>query len=468
MRASCKLQGGRVYPVVLEAAFGAAPYTVQLAWESPTLPRTVIGEDQLFPMAAWESAVRSFLLLHKAAKLVAGFGMTDAELVYLGEHGDDYEGFRFGNLPLDPVAPEVREAAARAHFQRWERLHDLFAVLRSVPHADRLLALFAAAKLPGTTVSAATDRLVAASGWDRQAVEEVLGLRVPVVTATFFADERGPKYLAESLALARRTGMSPRKLFDCAQVQVGPAQAETARNAVKARYDAPAWLAVAKAINDPLRERQRDALVAYILAQPGIPVGIRTSLDLFEYFLVDVDMSSCLPTSRIKQAISSVQLFVQRCLMNLERGVSPRLLPANQWQWMRSYRVWEANRKVFLYPENWIEPELRDDKSPFFKELENELLQNDLTLETAETAFLNYLEKLDEVARLDVRGMYWEYESGLDPATGERFPTDWRPDGWGDEYWTNVEVDPRERTDVLHVFAAHAGHASDLLLPAAD
>jgi hypothetical protein len=41
---------------------------------------------------------------------------------------------------------------------------------------------------------------------------------------------------------------------------------------------------------------------------------------------------------------------------------------------MKNYRVWEANRKVFLYPEKWIEPELRDDKTPFFKELDNDLL----------------------------------------------------------------------------------------------
>src|SRR5262245_18644975 len=29
------------------------------------------------------------------------------------------------------------------------------------------------------------------------------------------------------------------------------------------------------------------------------------------------------------------------------------------WEWRKNYRVWEANRKVFLYPENWIEPDLR-------------------------------------------------------------------------------------------------------------
>ena len=29
------------------------------------------------------------------------------------------------------------------------------------------------------------------------------------------------------------------------------------------------------------------------------------------------------------------------------------------WDWRTKYRVWEANRKVFVYPENWIEPDLR-------------------------------------------------------------------------------------------------------------
>ena len=31
----------------------------------------------------------------------------------------------------------------------------------------------------------------------------------------------------------------------------------------------------------------------------------------------------------------------------------------NEWAWSRRYRVWDANRKIFLYPENWIEPEQR-------------------------------------------------------------------------------------------------------------
>ena len=59
---------------------------------------------------------------------------------------------------------------------------------------------------------------------------------------------------------------------------------------------------------------------------------------------------------------------------------------------MKNYRVWEANRKVFLYPENWIEPELRDDKTPFFVNLESGLLQDEVNDSTVEREYLKYLQ----------------------------------------------------------------------------
>ena len=77
---------------------------------------------------------------------------------------------------------------------------------------------------------------------------------------------------------------------------------------------------------------------------------------------------------------------------------------------MQKYRVWEANRKVFLYPENWIKSELRDDKSPFYKELESELLQKDINKQTVEDALKSYLFKVDEVANLKVVGLFLEQD----------------------------------------------------------
>jgi len=103
-----------------------------------------------------------------------------------------------------------------------------------------------------------------------------------------------------------------------------------------------------------------------------------------------------------------VQTFVQRCFLNLEEDVQLSDAAANEWKWMKAYRVWEANRKVFLFPENWLEPELRDQKSPFFKDIESTLLQSDITDDTAGAAVLGYLSKLHDVAHLVPVGMYIE------------------------------------------------------------
>ena len=53
-------------------------------------------------------------------------------------------------------------------------------------------------------------------------------------------------------------------------------------SAAKAKYDDEEWLAVAKPLNDELRERQKAALIAYVLSSGlatlgGIPVPQRSS-----------------------------------------------------------------------------------------------------------------------------------------------------------------------------------------------
>ena len=181
------------------------------------------------------------------------------------------------------------------------------------------------------------------------------------------------------------------------------------QSSLRSRYDEKSWLSVLKPINDEMRRLQRDALVAYILHQLRAnpeTAHINTPEKLFEYFLMDVQMEPCMQTSRIRHALSSVQLFIERSLMNLEPQVAPLVIDAAQWQWKKRYRMWEANRKIFLYPENWLEPELRDNQSPFFKETISELLQSDITEEKAATALLTYLSKLDEVAKLEPCGIH--------------------------------------------------------------
>ena len=161
-------------------------------------------------------------------------------------------------------------------------------------------------------------------------------------------------------------------------------------------------------IQNHLRERKRHSLIAWLLKNNQ--AGWKDASDLFSHFLIDVEMSACQLTSRIVQAHGAIQMFVQRALLGLEPNVKPQDDPTSweQWKWMKNYRIWEANRKVFLYPENWLEPELRRDKSPFFKELENALLQSNLDRDAIESAFLQYVEKLDAVANLEPMGHWYE------------------------------------------------------------
>jgi hypothetical protein len=180
------------------------------------------------------------------------------------------------------------------------------------------------------------------------------------------------------------------------------------RNTLQQRFGASSWYEKMEPVRNDLRERQRDALVAYILGGFS-PLGqrFRSSDELFAYYLMDTQTNSDVKTSRLKRAISSIQHLVQRILLGLEPSLGLSDEKRTMWlNWMKNYRVWEANRKVFLYPENWLEPELRDDKTPFFKELEEELEQSDISEETAKNALVHYMNKCETVANLRIMGSF--------------------------------------------------------------
>ena len=185
------------------------------------------------------------------------------------------------------------------------------------------------------------------------------------------------------------------------------------QSALRAQYAAADWLAVVKPINDTLRIAQRDALVAYILqgfkSKPPAPPydGVDTSDKLFEFFLMDVENQPAVLTSRIRLALSTVKLFIERVQRGIETQTAPGDIDARQWTWMKRYRVWQANREVFLWPENWLYPELRDDQTEMFKKTLSALLQSDITGDAATAAYLDYLSSLELIAKLEPCGIYY-------------------------------------------------------------
>jgi hypothetical protein len=172
-------------------------------------------------------------------------------------------------------------------------------------------------------------------------------------------------------------------------------------------------------LEDRIRSRKRDALTDYLLHSGGHQ--FTTLDDLYNYFLLDVQLEGCMRTSWVVAAISSVQLYVYRCLMNLEQDqrdpsdpehihVTLDAAAAEEWEWRQNYRVWQANREVFLYPENYILPELRDDKTPLFEDLESTLLQQPITEQNVLDAYATYMSGFDQLSKLRIAGSYHDID----------------------------------------------------------
>lgn len=233
-----------------------------------------------------------------------------------------------------------------------------------------------------------------------------------------FSNNTGIRRMWEALQLVQILGL-PVQAVAAATAIATPAPASpdaiaaNFKNAVKAQYTAEQWRPIAQSVFDPLRRKKRDALVSYLVDA----LQLENSNQLFEYFLVDPGMEPVVQTSRIRLALSSIQTFIQRCFINLEKGnadatldVAASAIPAGFWYWMKRYRVWQANREIFLFPENWMEPEFRLDKTDLFQALEGALLQGDVTQDLVEDAFTEYLNGLDLRARLDIVASYLDQD----------------------------------------------------------
>lgn len=223
--------------------------------------------------------------------------------------------------------------------------------------------------------------------------------------------------IRDLMAWPRKLGTDVATTLLFAAATVGSNEARKVRQLTKSRFSNDQWLGVAAAIQDRLREQKRAALVAYLLAHPQSSRNQKwvTVEDLYGFFLIDPEMSPVADTTRIKQAVASLQLFVQRCFLQLEILNVDSDSVWQQWDWMKRFRLWEANRKIFLYPENWYDPAQRRDMSPYFEALVNDLQQTDLTNDVAEDALRVYLHKLVDVGHLEVSGLWEQPVSGTQP-----------------------------------------------------
>ncbi len=141
-----------------------------------------------------------------------------------------------------------------------------------------------------------------------------------------------------------------------------------------------------KEINDQIRVNSRDALVQYLTSMGRTSFKgeiITDASGLSELLLMDITVGTCQKASRIEEAISSTQSFVQRSRLNLEDGFKPKSKFIDFWdRKMGTFKVWEKCKKRNLYPENWIEFEKLKEarKSKTFQSFEDKLREHSLTI----------------------------------------------------------------------------------------
>jgi Tc toxin complex TcA C-terminal TcB-binding domain/ABC toxin N-terminal region/Neuraminidase-like domain/Salmonella virulence plasmid 28.1kDa A protein len=392
--------------------------TLLVVLTDPSLIAQTGGNYTPFTPANFPNQYLAVQLLDKVGTVVRRLHLVKTDLSWLLSNAVVYGGLDLTQLPVVSTQSSLTIAAllTTSLLVKLDRLFSAAPASASIQSLYDLISGVAGGTIANE--AAAQTALAMITGWR---VSDIASLATAIGISFSGGDYTNPAIydaLRTLAAMLTATGASGAQLMSWGVAAPDETVATSAQGVLKSRYSNDDWLKVAPTMMDPIRERRSAALQAYLLAQrdsTGAFLYGDTNA-LFDHFLIDVQMSSCEVTTRVIQAYAAVQLFVERCLMGLEE---PNVVVDTSrddtwtwWQWMKRYRIWEANREVFLYPENWLIESQRPNRTEIFQKLEQEVHQNDNTLDYLETVALNYIDRLDEIAHLFVTG------TCSDPVTG--------------------------------------------------
>ncbi|MDM0069626.1 neuraminidase-like domain-containing protein [Variovorax sp. J31P207] len=141
-------------------------------------------------------------------------------------------------------------------------------------------------------------------------------------------------------------------------------------------------------LNNLLRERGRAALLAWLTGMDRVPLPFApgtfatSAKDIGALLLLDVEAGICERASRIEEAITAVQSFVERARLSQEPSFTITLEFAVAWDKIfATFRIWQACRRRELYKENYVEWSEHEHaiQTEAFRFLESELRRATLT-----------------------------------------------------------------------------------------
>uniref|UniRef100_UPI00286F8B85 Tc toxin subunit A-related protein n=1 Tax=Aeromonas aquatica TaxID=558964 RepID=UPI00286F8B85 len=226
--------------------------------------------------------------------------------------------------------------------------------------------------------------------------------------------------------LGEGLGVAPKALSDWLALdylnRLAPVPAYDDWNRVASALTAGIAAAQVSEVEGYLSEALSTALVAYYLreiADPALALSSRD--DLYGYLLIDNKVSSAVQTTRIAEAIASVQLCINRALDGAEPGADPAVVSrpffANWSRYNKRYSTWSGVSQLVYYPENYIDPTVRIGQTVLMDSLLQSINQSQLTEDTVGEAFESYLAGFEQVADLQVLSGYHDHTDSVQGMT---------------------------------------------------
>lgn len=169
-------------------------------------------------------------------------------------------------------------------------------------------------------------------------------------------------------------------------------------------------------------------------------VSLRSRDELYSYFLIDNQVSAEVKTTRLAEAISSIQLYVNRALNRIESNVAVDVSTRQfflDWEMNSRYSTWGGISRLAYYPENYVDPLQRIGQTKMMDELSQHINQSQLSEDTVEDAFKTYLARFETIADLKVISAYHD---NVNSGSGKTWFVGRSREAVGEYYWRNVDM----------------------------
>ena len=215
------------------------------------------------------------------------------------------------------------------------------------------------------------------------------------------------------------------------------------------RATVEALLRLVRTVEEETLPRLRDSLLSAL--DKGGQVLSSKRKWVAEKLLIDAEADGCRRTTRVAQAIETLQTLLWSARSDRLKDAYPKLeLIAERFdeeaQWIGSYPTWRAATFVFMYPQNILLPSLRKRQTPQYWDLWKKLRRNRrLTRDGVCEVANEYIRSMRDISKLVVDASCREVVIRRGSDECDQVPDEWqmgffmfgRATKSGKAYWSN-------------------------------